>query len=79
MVYLAEVSDMQILARFVGVILTGIGPIALILAALVPKVVREEREQGNLETATRVRRNGWVAASVGIFLMAAGASLYFFA
>ncbi|MFI6059125.1 hypothetical protein [Streptomyces sp. NPDC051286] len=78
MIYLAEASDMQILARFIGVTLTGIGPIGIILAVLTPKVVREEREKGNLETAAKVRRSGWGAATIGISLIGIGACLYFF-
>ncbi|MGW1005457.1 hypothetical protein [Streptomyces sp. NPDC002520] len=79
MAYLAEASDMQILARFIGVVLTGLGPIFLLFAVLVPKVVREEREGGNLETAARVKKNGLVAAALGFLLITAGAFLYFFA
>ncbi|WP_406420656.1 hypothetical protein OH809_22745 [Streptomyces sp. NBC_00873] len=45
---------------------------------LAPKVVREEREKGNLEAAAKVRRNGWGAATIGISLIGIGACLYFF-
>ncbi|MEV0494782.1 hypothetical protein [Streptomyces atratus] len=79
MIGATDVTEAQILARAVGVLLSAGGAICLLFFFLMFGVVREEREKGNLEAASRVRRNVFITLSLGMLSIASGAALYFFA
>ncbi|GAB1325739.1 hypothetical protein [Streptomyces sennicomposti] len=73
----AEANEMQLWARAAGIGMSALGWFLLIIALLVPKAVREEREGGNLEAASKVRRNGLIVVGLGCLLSGGGAALYF--
>ncbi|HEY9332299.1 MAG TPA: hypothetical protein VIS09_29345 [Streptomyces sp.] len=73
----AEATGMQVLARAIGIGMSALGVILLIVSLLVSKVVREERDKGDLESASKVRRNGLIVAGLGCLLWGGGAALYF--
>ncbi|MET8682758.1 hypothetical protein ABZV77_00910 [Streptomyces sp. NPDC004732] len=73
----AEATETQLWARVAGIVMSALGWFLLIVALLVPKAVREEREDGNLEAASKVRRNGLIVAGLGCLLSGGGAALYF--
>ncbi|MEU6393978.1 hypothetical protein [Streptomyces sp. NPDC046939] len=73
----AEVAEMQVLARAAGIGMSALGVILLIVSLLVPKVVREERAKGDLQAASKVRRNGLIVAGLGCLLWGGGVALYF--
>ncbi|RFC71056.1 hypothetical protein [Streptomyces sp. AcE210] len=77
MIYLAEATGTQILARGAGIAMSALGAIFLIFFLVMRGVVGEELEQGNLEAAAKVKRNVLIALSIGCLLLGSGAALYF--
>ncbi|MFJ9176747.1 hypothetical protein [Streptomyces sp. NPDC102360] len=77
MIHLAEATDMQILARLIGVVMSALGAILLIFFLLMRGVVGEEREAGNFEAAAKVKRNVLITLGLGLLLLGGGAAVYF--
>ncbi|WP_330458680.1 hypothetical protein OIB37_18350 [Streptomyces sp. NBC_00820] len=77
MVFLAEATGVQILARAVGVGMSAVGALCLFLALLLPKAIDEERSEGNLEAASRIKRNALIILGLGVLLLGGGAALCF--
>ncbi|WP_306318395.1 MULTISPECIES: hypothetical protein [unclassified Streptomyces] len=74
---LAEATDMQILARLAGVVMSAFGAIMIIFAAIISGAVRQDREEGKFEAAAKVKRNVLIILGLGIVVLGGGAALYF--
>ncbi|MFC9462812.1 hypothetical protein ACFWN5_19380 [Streptomyces sp. NPDC058430] len=77
MVHLAEATDMQIVARLAGVLMSALGAIFLLFFIVMRGAVGDHREKGDLETVAQVKRNVLIILGLGVFLLGGGAALYF--
>ncbi|WP_089221659.1 hypothetical protein [Actinacidiphila glaucinigra] len=67
---------MLMLGRLVGVFLGAIGLISLLLALLLLASARRDKAEGAFETAKTVRRNGFIALTLGGLLVGVDTALW---
>ncbi|MFE0633053.1 hypothetical protein ACFW3D_39710 [Streptomyces sp. NPDC058864] len=67
---------MLMLGRLVGVFLGAIGLISLLLALLLLASARRDKAEGVFETARTVRRNGFIALTLGALLVVVDTALW---
>ncbi|MFH9429265.1 hypothetical protein ACH4JZ_13395 [Streptomyces sp. NPDC017615] len=77
MVHLAEATEMQIVARLAGVLMSALGATFFLVFLVMRGVDGEARERGDLEVAARVKRNVLITLGLGVLLLGGGAALYF--